>query len=486
MIWTRIGQFLLILLPAILFSWLLVQELVPSGQFVVDYQAGESSPFIDQILPDQRVLQVVDEDRGRLQRIIADPAFFFLHPHRAFDSIEAEVWFYNELQPIVEFGGLASLETGAYDLYPLHNMILDGLGWNQITRGDLVLYEREVGFETIDQFMTTSLNRERIATYHAELEMPYRMIAYEPTEDEQVLDVSLRGFHTMKTYLKEEPLNFQLSYMDMNRAEGADPVRVLIYNEQGTIVEDVRIEDDGNTSSDAGATALKNVSIVVDGLPEGVYKMDWNISRDIFVRTVRTTQQYLVFMNTLFIADEVGYREEAQGGVFWSDAQNYAFQTRHAEGVQTVNVQGEEVFIEEPYQRYQHYSDTTGVRQVVLPYGDLEIQLDGYSALKKEMYFRPDPVRLTDQTDIDALGIDYVLTTYHAPKQEGDWLKQTVQFDVDTLVLDEGSWKFVFSVPNMAERQSSIDIGKMRMVWQREEFVWQDIMRYFYDFVEDN
>ncbi len=485
MIWTRLGQFVIILIPLCVFSWLLTQELVPSGVFEVSYQAGDNSPFVDQILPDQRVERVVDEDRGILQRIVGDPAFFFVHPHRDFDTITTKIWFYNELQPVVEFGGLASLETGAYDLYPLHNLLIDQLGWSSLTRGDLVLYEREPGFETIDQFMDTSLNRERIATYHADLEMPYRMTAYEPSEEERIVEVSLRGFHSMKTYVKNEPLHFRLTYMDMNRAEGDDPVRVLVYNEFGDVVADVRVEDDGNVSADARATALKTADVFVEGLPEGVYKMDWNISRDIFVRTITTTQQYLVFLNTLFVGDEVGYREVAEGGTFWSDAQNYAFQTRHAEGVQTVLVQADHVEIEEPYQRYQYQLMQTGLKEVVLPYGDLEIQLDGYLAFDPGMYFRPDPVRLTDQTDVDALGIDYILTTYQSPTQEGEWFVQEVTFDVDTLVLDEGSWKFVFSVPNMAERQSFVDVGRMEMTWQREEFTFQDTIDYLYGFVEN-
>jgi hypothetical protein len=484
MIWTRIGQFVLVLMPILLFSWLLAQELVPSGQFFVESAAGDNSPFIDQLLPDQRVESIVDEDRGKLQRITGDPSFFFVHPHREFDSVQTEIWFYNETQPIVEFGGLASLETGAYDLYPLHNLILDSLGWNMLEQGELVLYEREAGFQSVDQFQATTINRERIATYHADLTSAYRMVAYEPSEESRLLSVSLRGFHSMKTYIKNEPLSFQLSYMDMNRAEGSDPVRILVYNEDDEIVEDVRVDDDGNSTSDAAATALKTAKVFVEGLPEGVYKMEWVVSRDIFVRSIETPQQYLVFSSNIYVADEVGYHEAAEGATVWSNAHNYAFQTRHGEGVQEVVVAGEKLFVEEPYLRYTLATEQAGVKEITLPYGDLEIQTDGYVALDPSMYFHPDPVRLTDQTDIDALQIDYILTTYKSPVQEGEWLVAHVEFAAQTLVLNEGSWKFVFSVPNMSERQSFVDVGKIKMIWQREPFTFQDGLEYFYGLVE--
>jgi hypothetical protein len=37
----------------------------------------------------------------------------------------------------------------------------------------------------------------------------------------------------------------------------------------------------------------------------------------------------------------------------------------------------------------------------------------------------------------------------------------------------------------MAERQSFVDVGRMEMTWQREEFTFQDAIDYLYGFVEN-
>ncbi|NBS41575.1 hypothetical protein EBS80_02850, partial [bacterium] len=52
---SRIAQLIIVAIPVALFAWLLNQELVPSGTFVVAHAVGDASPFIDALLPDARV-----------------------------------------------------------------------------------------------------------------------------------------------------------------------------------------------------------------------------------------------------------------------------------------------------------------------------------------------------------------------------------------------------------------------------------------------
>ena len=104
---TRLTQLLLIAIPFVIMGWLLNKWFVlyPLGVFVVTHEVGDSSPFIDELKPETRVGELYQTEQGDVvQAITADPAFFFLHPHRKefFELVVFDVWFQNESLPIVE------------------------------------------------------------------------------------------------------------------------------------------------------------------------------------------------------------------------------------------------------------------------------------------------------------------------------------------------------------------------------------------------
>lgn len=471
-------SFVIILIPTTLFGWLLWQELVPTGVFEVEKQIGEASPFVDDLQPASRVHEAEEDAAGDLvQMVYGDPVFFFSHPHRSFETIEAEVWFKNDEVSILEFGGLADSQTSAYDLHPLQNTLIDALGWSWVSDGERVLLQREDVYESLEAFLVDPPEREVIATYHDSLDVPYRIEGYVPLGVLQTMNVSLRGFHAMKTYVKDETLRFTFSYMDMNRSEGDDPVRVLVYNEDGQVVSEGRAEDDGNISRDAIPSTLQTITVEAHGLPEGVYKIDVNVGTDIFVRSLTTLQQKMVFLNNVYFGDEVAYREPPDPVSFVTNARNLAFQTRHAEGVQEIVVGEEVVSVAEPFARYTMTRSENALVSASLPLGDMEIQTDGYLALSAEQFFHPDAVRMGALTDVDSQGIDYVLTTYQAPRVIDDWYVKTIVFDASLLELnEENAWKFVFSAPDIDRQEAAFSVGKLHMTWKRASLTLSELL----------
>jgi len=435
----------------------------------------KDSPFIDDLLPDQRVEAPEKTETGEwIQWLIGDPVFFFVHPHRFFDRIQAEVWFINEGQPIVELGGFASLASGAYDLFSLQNLFLDKSDWYRLEEKGMILLSRDKPIDSFESFYQNLPERNTIATYHAQIEEPYRLASSIPSQTPQTIEVSLRGYHAIKTYVKDEDLSMTFSFMDMNREEGDDPVHILVFNEQEQAVAEARFPDDGNVSAEAIPSGLQTLSLFASDLPEGVYKVELNVDRDIIFRSLTTTQQKIVFLNNLYLADEVGYQESPRPVTVWTSAQHFAFQTRHIEGVQEVVIGSEIVDVEEPYTRYSSEIFQKELSQMTSPVGDLEIESDGYFAFSPSQYFSPDPIKLTTQTDLDALGIKYLLATYTPPVQEGEWIKATVMFDTSKLVFEEGSWKFAFSLPDIEGEKARVGIGKIRLTLFRDPFTWKD------------
>jgi hypothetical protein len=328
--------------------------------------------------------------------------------------------------------------------------------------------QKEKTYSSIGEFFNNPPSRDQVATYRTSFDVPYRMDSYQPSNDLQTIDVSLRGHHEFKTYIKDEKLAFLFSYMDMNRDDGEDVVRITVFNENGQPVAEARASDDGNISDNAMPdTGLKQVDLRAYGLPEGVYKVVMSAPRDIFFRKIETPQQKIVFLNTLFIGDEVGYREPWQGATIYTQSKRLRFQTRHAEGVQNVTSSEETLEIAEPYQWYTLTFTNEGLGYASLPTGDVEIITEGKFAFSKTQYFNPDPSALNAYTTIEQLGVDYVIAKYTSPRKEGDWLVSTMSFQSEDLLQQEEAWKFSFSTPNIEELDAELVVHKVNAIFKK-------------------
>jgi hypothetical protein len=478
--WFRPLQLLIVCVPVALFGWLLQQELVPSGAFVVHHAVNESSPFIERLLPDQRVQPSYQDASGDwVQPIVDDPAFFFVHPHRQFDTVDAEVWFKNASVPIVELGALANVEADAYDLKPLQNLLIDNSTWDRSDSNGIVLLQREKKYQNIGDFLTDPPPRGEIATYNYRLVRPFVLEGYAPSGETRTIDVSLRGFNAFKSYVKNETLNFNIAYKDMNRQEGADTVTVFVSRDDGTPIAEERMPDDENISDDAVASPTQYVTVSVPDLPEGVYKVELRADRDIFFRTITTTQQKIVFLDNVYLGDDVGWKAQPRAVKFWTEGKNLAFTTQHADGVQVVSVGSQDVNVSEPYTRTSVIVRTDGVVAVTVPQADMMVESDGHIAFAPEQYFNPDPVRLLYNTDLDRLGVNYVIANYTSPERVGEWIVARATFDMSKIILLENkTWKFVFSTPGIARLQTQLLVGRIDMTWKRAPLVWSDVVEW--------
>jgi len=472
-IFFRIIQRLIILAPFVLGAWLVWQEFVPSGTFVVEKNVGVSSPFLDELLPGSRVSSPEKDAQGDMaQTLTGDPVYFFAHPHRSFDTVTAEIWFKNTMVPMVEFGGFASSENEAFDLYPLQNLLLDQSSWTRIQEGNHLLLQRDPTYPSIEDFFASPPPVEKVATYHEDWSVPYHPVSYTPSSLYQATAISFRGHHTIKTYVKNETLSFSFSYMDMNREEGSDPLQILVFNSLGQVVAEARQGDDGVSDATAFPSSLQTIMIEAADLPEDVYKIELNVGRDIFFRSVTTPQQKWVFVRSLFLADEVGYRETALGVQLITNGKQFSFETRHAEGVQEIQVGGQTVSITTPFETVTQKIVQPGLVVLSVPLGDMDIQSDGYIAMSAQTFFQPDPVPLTAQIDLETSGVDYVLAEYVSPRQEGNWWVAKVTFDASILAKEQGAWKFAFSLPGINEQEGSMEVGKIKMTWMRPSLTW--------------
>ncbi len=464
----RLVQGILILVPVGIFGWLCVQNFVPSGTFVVSRPVQKTSSFIDALQPTDRVSSVYKDDSGSfVQAIHADPVFFFVHPHREFDSVEAEVWFKNEKTPIVELGVLATKDPERYQFKPLQNLLIDQSTWSRLEDKKLILLQRTPLYRTVEDFLKNPPQLGEIATYNTSLDAPFRLPGYVRSTALQTIQATIRGHHEIKTYLKNESLNFQFSFMDMNRDEGSDAISITVFNEKNEPVAQSSLTDDGNITMSGKPSGLQNIYLRKDGLPEGVYKIVVSAPRDIFFRQMVTSQQKIIFLNTVYLGDEVGYRETFQPLTFWTEAKRLSFQTRHAEATQTILIGSKSFAITEPYHFYTTSVANSGLTLVKIQKGDLEIITDAPIAFFESHFFRPDPVRLWPHTDLDALRINYLIANYTPPTVKDGWNVAKVSFDTKELLLDKESWKFSFSTPEIVELHTEVLVKEIVLRFYR-------------------
>lgn len=182
----RISTLAFLLLPGVLFGWLAWQELVPTGEFRVSWQPGDRSSFIDPIRPDQRVERPVQVEGFSGQRVVGDPVYTFIHPHREFAEISVDIHFDPQTEvPIVEAGALVSAngEDEVYHLQPVFNRLIEDSSWQRMEADGLVLLQRTPTYDSVAAFLKKPPAGSRIATYQIDQTLPVGTRRLLPTLD---------------------------------------------------------------------------------------------------------------------------------------------------------------------------------------------------------------------------------------------------------------------------------------------------------------
>lgn len=457
----------IVAVPVIILLVLGLQRLAPSGVFSVSAGTLERSPYINRILPQERA---PESDLGYYVSLIADPAYMAVHlPDDDFDSVEVSLTYQNHGQEIFELGALTDIYSQGYDLQPIENTLLNKSTWDAVRQGDRLLLQRTPEYSTIDDFLADPPSRARIATYHDDLSTSYREKNYQALGGTQTFDVSLRGYHKLVTYVKNETFDFAFSYMDMNRTTGADEGFVRVWNEAGEVVYEHRFTDDNNTTENQVSSGPTTLNVEGQGWDEGVYTIELSGTSDIFWRRVVTSQRYATFINRVYIGDDVGYLSAERATNFYTDAKHCAFETFHADSPRFVKLGGEMVDLPTSHDKVEHDVFEVGVVAGQTPVGDLKMTCEGLFAFSPDSFFSPYPTRLTVNTDLDARAIDFILATYAAPIVDAEgWSTAMATFNLDSIAKQDGAVTFILSAPGISGGDAAIDIADVALTFTRE------------------
>lgn len=473
----RLTHFIIILAPVVLFIWLLLIDIAPGGNFSVSVPVDSDSPFVDRLLPDDRVLGVQYNRLGEaFVSIINDPVYFSVHlPNTDFETVSVEVEFLPHDQRIIELGGLVDIFSQGYDLRPLFSKILEESTWEELREDGRILLQRVKKFETIADFIATQPERSTIATYHSELPWRFRFSQYKPLGYTQSVDVSLRGSHKYITYLKNEDFRLSVMFMDMNRTTGADSGAVRVWNEEGEVVLEKIFKDDGNEIENQ-ISSTTTLSLDQNDLPEGVYEVELSGTSDIFWRVLETPQKYLTFVDKLYIGDDIGHEAEIRATKFYTNAKYLSLETFHADATQRVEIGSEVILVPYSHQKVEAKISDLGVVQGFTPSGDVLIVGEGKFAFTRDAFFDPYPIELGSFTDLDALGMDYVFSTYQPVRQNQNWQTAMATFVISELASQDNSLKFTLSMPAIITHQTMVDVHAINLTFSKKPMtIWEFI-----------
>ncbi len=462
----------IIAVPFVIAFVLVLHRMAPSGTYTVDVGTLQRSPYVNRILPEERAPAVDDA-----VRIIEDPTYFTANiPDGGYDSVDVTVDFDESDQSLLELGALTDVYANSYDLRPLMNAAIDDSAWTVLRDKGRMLLDRTGKYASIASFMANPPSRTAVATYHDEMDAPYRDDAYRPLGSTQSIDVSLRGYHSFATYVKNETLDVTLNYMDMNRTEGADDGAVRVWNEAHEVVAETRIADDGITSDGQENNGVPTtVRVVAQNLPEGVYTVELSGTSDIFWRRIVTPQRYVTFINQVYIADDVGYRA-ARATPFVTTAKHLTIETFHADSPQAVVVGSTTIALPQSHEKVQKDVVDPGLVNASTPTGDVRITGAGLFAFSTASFFNPYPTRMTAYTNLDTEGIDYVLADYTPPVIIGEnTLRATAAFDIATIRQSDGTIKFTLSAPGIADTDGII-IRRIRLDFHKPSMSFSQVI----------
>jgi hypothetical protein len=482
----RTTRLVILLFPVLVLIALFWRYVVPGGERTVVYEMGESSPFVQRLLPDERVSALHSRQGDTYVVLLDEPVYFSVTPPPGnFEQVSVEVAFDPGGTPVLELGGLQDVAAQAFDFQPLSNAVLEDAAW---TRHDLseglAVFSRDSQSDAYQTFLENPPDRSRVATYRATFPTPYREAGYVPLGARQKFDVSLRGSHELLTYIKNEDFSFEVVYTDVNRTYGADEGFVKVFDEQNNLMTEFVLVDDDNVYENQVPSAKTVVRLAGQGWEEGVYRIVLSGTSDILWRSIATPQRYLVVKNRVFIADDVGYLASPRATSVFTNADRVTLETQHVEGLQTVMLGGTPLLVEDVGVKYAGTVPGTGVVELKSPVGDLKITGEGKYAFSRASFFDPDPLPLTAFTDLENGQIEHVLANLAPVAFSEGWRVASAQYAANELAQENGAFKFALSAPGVHEQLGQPAIHAFQVTFTRPPLSAPEFFRELKHFVK--
>lgn len=453
----------------LILGWLFDRNFVLTRPLEIIYDFSRENAFVSWLKPESRVSEIKEEDGEFYQTMTGEPAFFELKlPLSFFKTAEVVLDYNNPSQEVVELG--LEMGVGDYYLKPLENKVLDNLDWRKICEQDICLWQKNWQYENIDSFLDKFPPLDKVGAYHYNIDEPYRLEDYAPQDEYRELNYSLRGPHTFYTYFKDEAADFIFTLEDMNRSRGEDEVKVNLYDQKNNLLFSDKMIDDGNPEGNEVVAIPRRLNFQTPELPQGVYRVEINTTDDVFIRQIKTKQQYIIFVNKVYLGDTVNSAFSPDKDVkLITNSKQIKAVAPHSEGFQAIKIGEAELVLSEAYKQYS-YINNDGEVSVYIPKGDALLRSDDLWSFDKNNFFDPRIKRVISARDLS--GLDFIIARYR-PNEE-----RRVEFNLYNARRDKGKIKFIISAPGLDVLGNDIDVKEIRLKIFRPEISWENIKKF--------
>ena len=434
-------------------AWLLYMGVVPSGRTTYTSDFSGPNGFFGKLTPSERI-----RDKNT---ITGDPAYFSLRPSRRFEKAVLTIKYKNNTQlPITEAGVLADKTVWRYQLKPVENQVIDRLSdeWEKIEEDGVIFLQREKKYAGIDEFLNNLPPAGEIAAYNYDLGIEYILTDYTPKNEVKIIDYALRGDYQIYTYLKDEELDFEFDFFDLNKNKDADPVEINLYY-RNELIDTRRLADDG-IDYDSGVLGEPGKLILhLAGLPEGAYKIEVKAGDDIVTREIRTSQSKISFLNKIWL-----YKTGRENFGVYTDAGEVLISTINPGSLQTVKMGGNSVEVSETYKQFSVKSEKETLDlNLVLNLEKDGVILAGRGVFSFDRESIIDPEIKKVDANLNLAGINYIIASYGVPKGGREWKIARAEFDLTNVYREDRKLSFIISVPGLRDSEEGVEIGEVKI-----------------------
>ncbi len=434
-----------ILLIAIFF--LLYKGLVPGGKIFYTYDFDKKNAFISPLSPETRVENI---EKGT-QKIIANPVYFSLRTPRKFNK--AKLGFYyrsdNAVQPIIESGVMVDKTIWRYDLKPLQNKIIDKIcsSWNKLEKGGLLFCQKENDFNTIEDFLASTTNPKFIALYNYKLDRNFLLADYSTSSENRIINFSLRGAYQFYTYIKNETMNFDFSFVDINNNNDSDRIDLNVYYND-ILIDTRHLDDDGNSLDNQEESALRKINLKIPNLPEGVYKIELRVNDDIITKRIESKQKIISFLNRIYLAKEGNENID-----IYTDSKRLEATTIYPDSLQIIKVGNIDFDINESYRQFDKVLEdslaTSGLSRIILKKDGLILSGNGMFSFFENGIINPKFKKVDQNFDLANTPVKYILANYASPDKIDGWNYSEIEIDLNKAYRENRTYSFIISIPGL-------------------------------------
>ncbi|PJA94155.1 MAG: hypothetical protein CO133_00455, partial [Candidatus Komeilibacteria bacterium CG_4_9_14_3_um_filter_37_5] len=342
----------------------------------------------------------------------------------------------------------------SYQLQTVYNDSFAQLNWSQITQRGYTLWQKQSEFSSIESFLENQSEQltNNIASYNMSLHHKFQINNYSDWSEQRRFDYVLRGDYSFYTYIKKG-LDYRLEILDYNRANNEDNIVINIKNEFGELVDTIRVNDDGYSTTGVAPIPKRYINIHNDQLTEGVYQVEFLAGYDIFTTSIETKHRYLTFNKILYLANSTEYRDgnpiiPIKENKLITNSTTLEFSTSHPAGLQTVTVNNTSLTIKELQRKYS-LKKLSGLSKLIIPKSDMMISGNGLFAFDWSMFFEPNINNL--EIINNNSNFSYFIAAYIPPIIINNIASGSVNFSLDRAAIEQNKLRFIIACPGSSQ-----------------------------------